>query len=86
MNKEHRKIAANRRGFTLVELLVSLTIFSLLMTTAAYALRMATTLLHQTDQRFAQETRNLSRLRDSIGSSYFFVGERRAIALSGREY
>ncbi len=84
MSKVREKIKA--KGFTLVELLVSLAIFSVLMTTAAYTLRMASTLLHKTDKRFAQETRNLSRLRDSIGSSYHFVGERRAMALAGREY
>lgn len=84
--RTHSPDLAGVGGFTLLEMLVALFIFSLLLGTAAYTLRMAGPLLQKTEQRYAKETRLLSRLRDSIASTYYYVGERRAMSLNNKEY
>jgi hypothetical protein len=77
---------ADAGGATLVELLVALSIFGLLMLTAAYTFRMAGSLLQKTERRHARETRLLSGLRDSLAGSYHYVGERRALSPGHQEY
>jgi prepilin-type N-terminal cleavage/methylation domain-containing protein len=66
-------------GFTLVELLVAITIFSLVVGMAMYSLRFAFGVFRHLDAPFAEETQRISRLRDCVASTFMYVGERSGI-------
>lgn len=63
----------NSDGFTLIELLVAITIFSLVIGMAMYSLRYSFTIVRQLDAPFAEDTQNLSRMRDCISSMFNYV-------------
>lgn len=86
MTRRHDRIPPHAAGFTLVELLVALSIFSLLMLTVAYTLRISGSLLQKTEQRYARDARLLSLLRDSLAGSYAYVGERGGLTSRNKEY
>lgn len=77
---------AGMKGVTLVETLIALSMASLLILIAVYCLRMSGMLLQKTSQRYAGQTRLLSRLRDSIAGSYRYIGERTAVSPRTRKY
>ncbi|MEI6206354.1 MAG: prepilin-type N-terminal cleavage/methylation domain-containing protein [Desulfuromonadales bacterium] len=63
----------NSDGFTLVELLVAITIFSLVVGMAMFSLRYSFTVVRHLDAPFAEETQRLSRMRDCICSMFNYV-------------
>jgi prepilin-type N-terminal cleavage/methylation domain-containing protein len=68
-----RTIQSNSDGFTLVELLVAITIFSLIIGMAMFSLRYSFIIVRQLDAPFAEETQSLSRMRDCICSMFNYV-------------
>jgi prepilin-type N-terminal cleavage/methylation domain-containing protein len=60
-------------GFTLVELLVAITIFSLVVGMAMFSLRYSFNVARQIDAPFAEETQRISRMRDCISSMFNYV-------------
>jgi prepilin-type N-terminal cleavage/methylation domain-containing protein len=64
------------KGFTLVELLVAITIFSLVVGLAMFSLRFSFGVLRHLNAPFAEDTQQISRLRDCIASAAIHVGER----------
>jgi len=62
-----------RRGFTLIELLVSIAIFSILVSIVAYAFRYSLDISKFLNYRYLPDLQVLSKLRDSINSTYFYV-------------
>lgn len=73
-------------GLTLVELLVSLTIFALLTLSATISLSLVTDIVRRADISYAEETRTLSRLRDSLVSTFFYIGERESTVQNQSEF
>lgn len=66
-------IKTNPDGFTLLELLVAITIFSLVVGMAMFSLRYSFAVVRQLDVPFAEETQRLSKLRDCITSMFNYV-------------
>jgi len=62
-----------RRGFTLIELLVSIAIFSILVSIVAYAFRYSLDISKFLNYRYLPDLQVISKLRDSINSTYFYV-------------
>ncbi len=73
-------------GFTLVELLVSIVIFALLASMVAYSFGLSSRLVRYAKAPYAEETQNLSRLRDSLSSAFYYIGERSAMAGRKQEF
>ncbi|GAM08227.1 hypothetical protein OR1_00498 [Geobacter sp. OR-1] len=63
-------------GFTLVELLVAITIFSLVVGMAMFSLRFSFGIFRHLNAPFAEETRLNSTLRDCIASTNVYLAER----------
>jgi prepilin-type N-terminal cleavage/methylation domain-containing protein len=63
----------NSDGFTLVELLVAMIIFSLVVSMAMFSLRYSFTVVRQLNAPFAEETQRLSRMRDCISAMFNYV-------------
>ncbi len=78
-------LSTDESGFTLIELLAALAIFSLLMSLVAVSFSSAVGLLRHLDLPYAAETRALSNLRDSLGSSFVYIGQqqRRSVGEDG---
>lgn len=64
-------------GFTLVELLVAITIFSLVVGMAMFSLRYSFVVVRQLDAPFAEGTQKLSQMRDCISSMFNYVAPSR---------
>ena len=71
-----RRRKTGSSGFTLLELLVSITIFSLVIGMAMYSLRFSFGVFRHLDAPFAEDTQRISRLTDCIDSTFVYVGER----------
>jgi prepilin-type N-terminal cleavage/methylation domain-containing protein len=63
-------------GLTLVELLVALTIFTFVVSISAYMFGFVLNLSAHSEAEYADDTQNLSLLRDSIASMFYYVGDR----------
>jgi prepilin-type N-terminal cleavage/methylation domain-containing protein len=64
-------------GFTLVELLVAITIFSLVVGMAMFSLRYSFIVVRQLDAPFAEGTQKLSQMRDCVSSMFNYVAPSR---------
>ncbi len=73
-------------GFTLLELLVAITIFSLVIGMAMFSLRYSFGMLRHLDAPFAEDTQRLCRLRDCIASTFFYVTEQSDLFNSSKSY
>jgi len=67
----------NNSGFTLVELLISLVIFSLLSLSATISLSLIGDIVRRTDLNYAEQTRVFSVLQDSLKSTFSYVGQKK---------
>ena len=65
----------NRKAFTLIETLVAIALLSVVITIAAYSFRFSTEIVKFLTTPSLQEFENLSRLRDSLNSLFFFLSE-----------
>jgi prepilin-type N-terminal cleavage/methylation domain-containing protein len=65
----------NRKAFTLIETLVAIALLSVVITIAAYSFRFSTDIIKFLKTPSLQELENLSRLRDSLNSLFFFLSE-----------
>jgi len=78
--------ARNNSGFTLVELLVSLAIFSLLSLSATVSLSLIGDITRRVDLNYADQTRALSMLQDSLKSTFSYVGQKKSYIISEPEF
>jgi len=76
----------NNSGFTLVELLVSLAIFSLLSLSATVSLSLIGDITRRVDLNYADQTRALSLLQDSLKSIFSYVGQKKRYITSEPEF
>lgn len=60
-------------GFTLIELLIAVVIFSMVIGMATYSFRLYLRLADKTHHPFNRQTIALSKMRDSIKSTFFYV-------------
>lgn len=63
----------DKKGFTLVELLVAIAIFSIAMTLATYAFKQSLNIVKYINFPYAEDLQKLSKLRDSIRSTFFYL-------------
>ncbi|HIE58634.1 MAG TPA: prepilin-type N-terminal cleavage/methylation domain-containing protein [Hydrogenothermaceae bacterium] len=63
------------KGFTLIEVLISITILSIIIGVAVYSLKYTLNIIEYLKTPSTQETINISYLRDSISSLFFFLSE-----------
>lgn len=68
-----RIVKKNSDGFTLVELLIAITIFSLVIGMAMFTFRYSFTVVRQLDAPFAEETQRVSKMRDCIAATFNYV-------------
>lgn len=68
-----RVVKTTSDGFTLVELLVAITIFSLVVGMAMFSLRYSFAVVRQLDAPFADGTQKVSRMQDCISSMFNYV-------------
>jgi prepilin-type N-terminal cleavage/methylation domain-containing protein len=73
-------------GFTLLELLVAITIFSLIIGMAMFSLRYSFAVVRQIDAPFAEETQRMSKMRDSISSMFNYVTPSRDMFNKKKDY
>ena len=66
-------------GFTLIEVLVSIVIFSFLIGLAAYSFRFYIGIIGKIQDSYPERARNLSLLGETIRSMFWFVGEKKAL-------
>lgn len=71
--------STDRAGFTLLELLVAMAIFSMLMSLVSVTFISSTGMIKRLDLPYAEESRALSRLRDSVGSLFAYIGQRQSV-------
>ena len=64
-----------KRAFTLVELLVAITIFSVVLSITSFSFRFFTRVEKFLSTPSLEEIENLSKLRDSVNSLFFFLSE-----------
>jgi len=76
----------NNSGFTLVELLVSLAIFSLLSLSATVSLSLIGDITRRVDLNYADQTRALSLLQDSFKSTFSYVGQKKSYITGEPEF
>jgi prepilin-type N-terminal cleavage/methylation domain-containing protein len=81
-----RRPKTSSDGFTLLELLVALTIFSLVIGMAMFSLRFSFGVFRHLDAPYVEETRNVTRLRDCIASAFVYVGERSDLFNRNKEF
>ncbi len=62
-----------KKGFTLIEVLVAITIFSIAISLVSYAFRQAVNIVKYTNLPYMEDLQKLSRLRDAIKDTYFFM-------------
>lgn len=67
------------KGFTLLELLVSIAIFSLLIATVAYSFRFSTDIIKYLNLPYAEDIQRFTKLRDSLKSIFYYAGEKKNI-------
>jgi prepilin-type N-terminal cleavage/methylation domain-containing protein len=65
--------SGRNRGFTLLELLVAITIFSLVVGMAMFSLRYSFGIFRHLDAPFAEATQRSSRLRDCLSSTFNYI-------------
>jgi prepilin-type N-terminal cleavage/methylation domain-containing protein len=75
-SKTHQVPFEHDSGLTLVELLVALTIFTFVISTSMYMFGFVLNLTVHSKAEYADDTQSLSRLRDSIASMFYFIGDR----------
>lgn len=63
------------RAFTLVELLVAIAIFSLLISIITFSFVQSGNIIKHLDFSYSDDFRKIERLRDSIGSIFFYVAQ-----------
>lgn len=73
-------------GFTLLELLVALSIFSLVIGMSMFSLRHSFGVLRHLDAPFAEETRRVAALRDCVASALPYVAQRSDMFNRNREF
>jgi prepilin-type N-terminal cleavage/methylation domain-containing protein len=73
-------------GFTLVELLVAITIFSLVVGMAMFSLRHSFIVVRQLDASFAEGTQRLSKMRDCVSAMFNYVTPSRDMFNNKKEY
>ncbi len=61
------------KGFTLVELLVAIAIFSIAITLVTYAFRQSINIVKYINFPYAEDLQKLSKVRDSIRSTFFYL-------------
>ncbi len=64
------------KGFTLVELLVSIAIFSIAITLVTYAFRQSINIVKYINFPYAEDLQKLSKVRDSIRSTFFYLTQK----------
>ncbi len=65
-----------RKGFTLIEMLISMVIFSFLIALAAYSFRFYANVAKKVVMPYPQKAENFSKLEDTLRSIFYFTGER----------
>jgi prepilin-type N-terminal cleavage/methylation domain-containing protein len=65
----------DKKGFTLIELLVSIAIFAVLISVVAYSFRFTLNIAKYVNYQYAQDLQIISKLRDSLDSIFYFVGQ-----------
>lgn len=65
----------SKRAFTLIEILVAIAIFSVIVTITAYSFKFSLGIVKFLKTPYLQELENLSKLRDSFNSLFFFLSE-----------
>jgi prepilin-type N-terminal cleavage/methylation domain-containing protein len=63
----------SKKGFTLLEILVAITIFSIAIALVSYSFRHSINIVKYVNFSYAEDLQKLSRLRDSIASTFFFL-------------
>ncbi len=64
-----------RKGFTLIEMLVSIIIFSFIIALAAYSFRFYADITKKIIMPYPQQAVNFSNLGDAVRSMFYFVSE-----------
>ena len=64
------------KGFTLLELLVAITIFSIAIAMVSYSFKYSLNIVKYVNFSYAKDLRNFSKFRDSIDSLYFFMKQK----------
>ncbi len=62
-----------KKGFTLLEILVAITIFSIAIALVSYSFRHSINIVKYLNFSYAEDLQKLSKLRDSIVSTFFFL-------------
>jgi len=86
MKSALQRQSGSNDGFTLLELLVAITIFSLVIGMAMFSLRYTFGVFRHLDAPFAEETRRITGLRDCIASTFVYIGERSDMFNRNKEF
>lgn len=65
------------KGFTLIEILISIIIFSFVIWLATYSFSFYSSLVKKISEPYPENAVNFSKLRDAIGGTFFYVAEKR---------
>lgn len=79
-------VVRNSSGFTLVELLISLVVFLLLSLLTTTSLGLIGDIARRVDLNYANQTRNLSLLQDSLKSTFYYVGQKKSYITNQQEF
>ncbi len=74
-----------KKGFTLVEMLISIVIFSFIIALATYSFRFYASMVRKIIMPYPQTAVNFSYLNDAIDSIFYFVGQRKNPDIVDRE-
>ena len=66
-----------KRGFTLIEMLISIVIFSFIVALATYSFRFYTDIVKKIVMPYPQQVVKFSKLEDAVRSIFYFTGERK---------
>ena len=70
-------MSEGEKGFTLIEILIAVIIFSFVIWLASYSFSFYTSLIKKITQPYPETAINFSKLREAVDDAFFYVGQKR---------
>ena len=77
-------MAKTGKGFTLIEVLIALVVFSIVMGLAAYSFRFHINIINKIIFPYPKEAMEFSKLGSAIRSGFYYIGEKKGLMGKGR--